>query len=117
MKELLYKKCASVETTNEENCTEGIDSEENYVSIQEDVEEAIPDGAKPIPATTLNSWPTFCQHFWNYWHQTKTGKVFARCKCRVRSPRMDAMSNFNRHTRNLHKDDYNSISKKRTSEA
>jgi hypothetical protein len=63
MKELLYKKCASVETTNEENCTEGIDSEENYVSIQEDVEEAIPDGAKPIPVTTLNSWPTFCQPF------------------------------------------------------
>ena len=107
-------KCPSVETTNEEDGTEGLDQEEDDMSTQEDVEEAIPEGSKPISKTKLNIWPEFRQHFWKDWHKTATGKVFARCKLcgRVRSARLDAMSNFNRHTRNLHKDEHDAFYKK-----
>ena len=48
---------------NEEGSTEDFDNEVNDVATKEDVEEAIPEGAKPIPVTTMNTWPSSVNTF------------------------------------------------------
>lgn len=93
-----------------------IDEADSVLSVEEESETLQPpEGTKPIPGFSKNSWPSWRQHFFKDWRENSSGKVYCVCKlCKVPrfySASKQAFSNFSLHLERIHPVEWSSFMK------